>query len=112
MEIRAFTFYTMGFFQIIFNPLINQMMPFVNSRKLLVQDPGEVPQFYWDRLLSAIMYVSNQCISQRAPYLRVQGIMTIVPGENTTQTFPIWQIFVKTILNGCCHLIEKGLIDK
>ena len=60
---RSFYCLYYGVFQIIFNPLINQMMSFVNSRKLLVQDLGKVPHFYWDRLLSAIMYVSNQGIS-------------------------------------------------
>ena len=45
-------------------------------------------------------------------YLRVERLMTVVPCKNTTQTFTIWQIFVKTILNSCCHLIDKGLIDR
>ena len=43
---RSFYCLYYGVFQIIFNPLINQMMSFVNSRKLLVQDLGKVPHFY------------------------------------------------------------------
>lgn len=49
---------------------------------------------------------------QHVSYLRVQGVVAIVPCENTTQSFAVGQIFSKTVLNSCCHLVNQGLIDK
>ena len=45
-------------------------------------------------------------------YLRVQGVVAIVPCENATQSFAVGQVFSKTVLNSCCHLVNQGLIDK